>query len=277
MNADIDNPEFRSLTREISLGAQTLCSGLTALRKAEPAKPGTYYEAFFGLATGLERLCKIVIILDHALDHGGLFPTDDNLKKLRHDIQKLIQETKRVRDKHPSNDGLALFPEDEAVRVMTLFLCEFAQCTRYYNLDLLHKKADKQRDPISSWYDLVGSEVLRIHYTGTKRERDRKIAEEVGGRMNASTAVYFTKEDGTVLTDAVSMLYDSKKAPVIQKWGQFYALKVAHYLSVLIVDLENESHRNGYMNIPYLNEFLWPFRVSDRELKSRKTWSIYHS
>ena len=73
------------------------------------------------MATGLERLCKIVIILDHALDHGGLFPTDDNLKKLRHDIQKLIQETKRVRDKHPSNDGLALFPEDEAVRVMTLF------------------------------------------------------------------------------------------------------------------------------------------------------------
>ena len=95
--------------------------------------------------------------------------------------------------------------------------------------------------------------------------------------MNASTAVYFTKEDGTVLTDAVSMLYDSKKAPVIQKWGQFYALKVARYLSVLIVDLENASHRNGYMNIPYLNEFLWPFRVSDRELKSRKTWSIYHS
>ena len=43
---DIDSPECRALTREISLAAQTVCAGLTASRKPNAAKTGVYYEAF---------------------------------------------------------------------------------------------------------------------------------------------------------------------------------------------------------------------------------------
>ena len=68
---DMNNPKVRALSRETSLAAQTCCTGLTALREASSEKTGVYYEAFFNLATGIERLCKIVIILDYTLDRSS--------------------------------------------------------------------------------------------------------------------------------------------------------------------------------------------------------------
>ena len=104
----METPECRALAREISLAAQTLCAGLTALRRANAAKTGLYYEAFFNLATGRERLCKIVLIVDYAIDHDGEFLTDSGLSKFGHDIQDLVCETTRIRAKHHYNATLGV-------------------------------------------------------------------------------------------------------------------------------------------------------------------------
>ena len=271
----MDTPEGRALARETSLAAQTLCAGLTALRKANAANTGIYYDAFFNLATGLERLCKIVIIVDYAIDHNGEFPTDSSLKKLGHNIQKLICETKRIRAKHPCNETLSHFPNDEVVIPAILFLSEFASSTRYYNLDFLHQKSHVCNDPIRSWHDLVGSEVLKKHYTERISKNHRTTAKSVGDELEPHTFVYLTAEDGSRITTVTSMLAHKKKTDVVQRWGQFYILRLARYLSILIFDLENASHRRNFNSVPYLSEFLWRFRVPDGDFKKRKTWSVY--
>ena len=71
------------------------------------------------------------------------------------------------------------------------------------------------------------------------------------------------------------MIMHQKETDIIQKWGQFYVLKVVRYLSYLISDLESYAHKNHFSTIPYLSEFLGPFRVPDKALRGRKTWSIY--
>ncbi len=268
------NNEYRALMREMSLAAQTLCSGLTDLRKAERGKPGVYYAAFFGLSVGFERLCKIVLVLDHAIDHDGLFPTDDRLRKIGHDVQTLIEKTREVRKKYASNSHWSPFPDDHVVDVMTHFLSRFAIRTRYYNLDYLHDNT-KDSEPINEWNDGVGSEILKIHFPHERQQKDRMTSEEIGKKIEPVVSTYLSNDaEGTVITDAVSMIEIGMKITLIQEWGQFYALKIARYLSVLISDVQSHVPRD---DVPDLREFLWPFYADDRRLRRLRRWTIYHS
>ena len=271
----IETPECRALAREISLAAQTLCAGLTALRRANAAKTGLYYEAFFNLATGLERLCKIVLIVDYAIDHDGEFLTDSGLSKFGHDIQDLVCETTRIRAKHHYNATLAQFPNDEVVTLAINFLSEFAKGTRYYNLDFLQKKSNTHHDPLHRWHDVVGSEILRKHYTERMSENHHAIAKDVGKELEPNVSVHLAMEDGSMITNVTSMLVHNQETEVVQRWAQFYILRLVRYLSMLISDLESESHRRNLKSVPYLSEFLCPFRVPDRDFKRRKTWRVY--
>ena len=271
MNApDLSTPERRALTREVSLAAQVLCSGLTALRKAEMTRTGTYYEAFFALSIGFERLCKIAIILDYAIDHDGAFPTDKRLKNIGHDLERLLCESRRIRAKHPITDHLSMFPEDAAVTRIISFLSAFAQTTRYYNLDFLHQTSEDSDDPLRAWNDLVGSEILGNHYTQRMREKHEATAQALNDKTDQSTYVYFSTGDGTLITNVKSLFLHQRRMEVIQQWSQYYALKVSRFLALLIADLENQAKQ------PYLTEFLWPFRTDDSYLKRHRVWTIYH-
>jgi hypothetical protein len=55
----MNDTRFVALNREIELAKRLTCSGLSALRKATPARPGIYYDAFFGISIGLERFAKL--------------------------------------------------------------------------------------------------------------------------------------------------------------------------------------------------------------------------
>ena len=268
------NKKYRALMRETSLAAQTLCSGLTDLRKAELGKPGVYYAAFFGLSVGFERLCKIVLVLDHVIDHDGLFPTDDKLRKIGHDVQALIEKTQEVRKKYASDNDWSPFPDDRVVDVMTRFLCGFATRTRYYNLDYLHDNT-KDFEPINEWNEGVGSEIIRKHYPSERQQMHRKTSEGIGRKIDPVSSIYLSNDaEGTVITDAVSMIEAGMKIALIQEWSQFYALKIARYLAVLISNVQSYVPRK---DMPDLGEILWPFYANDRRLRSLKRWSIYRS
>ena len=240
---------------------------------------GLYYEAFFNLATGLERLCKIVIILDYTISHNGAFPTDNDLKKIGHDIRTLICKARRIRTKYPNNDGLARFPSGSIVEQSIVVLSEFAEGARYYNLNLIQNQdrqgTDSIDDPIHAWDNRVGSEVLKVHYTEKRRGNDLSVAQKVGEILAPDTSVYCITEDGSMINDVTSMLSHQKKTEIVQKWGQFYLLTIVRYLSHLISDLENCAREKHFSAIPDLSEFLKSFRVSDKALRGRKTWSIY--
>jgi hypothetical protein len=75
----ITEPRFIAFNREAELAKRLTCSGLTARRKATPSAPGIYYDAFFGLSIGLERLAKLAWLIDECIRRNGTFPTDKEL------------------------------------------------------------------------------------------------------------------------------------------------------------------------------------------------------
>ena len=69
-----DVPEWHSLQREAALVRHLVGSGVTSLGKASYGnKIGEYYTAFFGLSTGLERLAKLILVVDHVIINNGAF------------------------------------------------------------------------------------------------------------------------------------------------------------------------------------------------------------
>ena len=101
MTKNTDNDYFDALCKEAQFTVEMLCSGFTEIRKANYAKRGIYFQAFTSLSTGFERIEKLCYLLIYAIEHGGSFPTDKDLKNvLRHDIIKLHKLILEFKNKH---------------------------------------------------------------------------------------------------------------------------------------------------------------------------------
>ena len=70
----------------------SLLGGLNSLRNAniDENHRGLFYSGLFELATGFERLMKIVLILDHQLKNHLKNPTNKELKAFGHNIKDLF-------------------------------------------------------------------------------------------------------------------------------------------------------------------------------------------
>lgn len=74
-----------------------------------------FYQAFFSLSIGIERLLKIIIINKYRVDNEGEFPEDINLKGLGHDLVKLCKY-------------LGIEFEDDSIHIKLIrFLNDFAK------------------------------------------------------------------------------------------------------------------------------------------------------
>src|ERR1700744_6232637 len=83
-------PEWHALRREVALVRHLVGSGVTALGRANYAdKKGEYYNAFFGISIGLERLAKLILVADHAISNSGQMPDEKVVKKFGHKLVAL--------------------------------------------------------------------------------------------------------------------------------------------------------------------------------------------
>ena len=61
---------------------------------------GLYNQAFFNISIGLERLLKLIVLIEHGLTHKGVFPTEDDLRNgFGHDLQRLFDGAITIRDR----------------------------------------------------------------------------------------------------------------------------------------------------------------------------------
>jgi hypothetical protein len=56
---------------ESTFTAQMLGSGVNLIGSANYGRKGDYFQAFTNLATGLERIGKLCVLIDFAIDHQG--------------------------------------------------------------------------------------------------------------------------------------------------------------------------------------------------------------
>ena len=144
---------FTLLQSEGYLMQGCLKASLAAILAGSNAQPGPLYASFFNYAIGMERLLKILQLLDK-WHRERKFLTNDELRAKGHKLQNL------------HNDVLSLFQQycvpwqpsygpDKINSDILSFLSDFANGSRYYNLNALADgTAQADKNPIYRWQRL---------------------------------------------------------------------------------------------------------------------------
>jgi hypothetical protein len=270
-------PEWHALGREAQLAAELIAGGVTALGSASHACQGLYTQAFFGLAMGIERLAKLIIVADHAITHDGRFPDNQTLRDFGHSLARLLDTCEPVIAKYPSKDGWTRRPREAIHQGIILTLDEFATLSRYYNLDLLvGGKASRLPEPIGAWWCRVGVPILERHYGERARQRDQAQAEAIQAIMGAHAAVLHHNEEGDLISSIGALSTRAGATKVVQRYGRVYALQLVRWL---VEGISAISHVGAYERqmdaLMGLGEPFVLFLNDDSYFRGRKTWSIY--
>jgi hypothetical protein len=269
--------EWHALGREAELAAEQIASGVTALGRASHAQKGYYTQAFFGLSIGLERLAKLIIICDYAIENSGRFPSNDELKKCRHDIASLVDICETLSTKHRTGKKHADRPNEPVHRGIIETLTEFGKLSRYYNLDLITQgKATRLPEPIEAWWSRVGQLILSKHYSKRQQERDAAKYRAMAMVMRSSTSVLHHSEEGIMIDDIETLMLHAGATNVVQRYGRLYTLQIVRWLAFLISDLSRiGADERRIEPLLWLNEPFAMFGGEDGYLRDRKIWSIY--
>jgi hypothetical protein len=267
---------WRPLIQEAGIAAELLAAGLGALRKANYAQQRLYYHAFFGLSIGLERLMKLVVLIDYVIENGGQFPDSNWLKRTYgHNLIRLFSGTKQVRSSFSPSE-LRWELEDEDVTNSILFvLSDFATATRYYNLDLLvgATKAN-QRDAILQWAVEVGQLIIDTKYSPSRNARDQEFAADAEAMMGSFTYVQHTSESGESINDVATAALAGRLGEFIQEEATFCAARLIRYIYEALFALQFRARRSGIESIPHLSEFFAIYYNDNAYLRSRKTFNV---
>jgi hypothetical protein len=261
--------------REAGIASQCLTTGLATLRKANHAQHGLFNQAFFELSIGFERLLKLIVVIDHALEHDGIFPTNTLLKQAYgHDLEALFAKAKEIRERR-SHEGLQwdLVDENIATRIIKV-LSEFASSTRYYNLDVLTASgtSSNQRDPLAAWFDEVAS-VLLESYPRARRNKDTAFADFLDEVLGDHSAVRHTTEGGRPLSTIRDLALHEASMEHVQKEATFHCATIVRFLGEILAVLNHHSSPQGLIQIPFLSEFFAGFDNSNSYLKRRRTFT----
>jgi hypothetical protein len=265
----ITDPTFIAFNREAELAKRLTCSGLTALRKATPTRPGIYYDAFFGLSIGLERLGKLAWLIDECIRRNGAFPTDKDLRNVGHDIQTLVQKAQFVTR---SQSAYSTLPGDSITNDIIEFLSEFAKGTRYYNIDFfVGGKSKGMGDPIKNWHAKVGAAILALPEILAKRQHLQAQSQQVASLLSPAV-VFATAADGTSLSTVAELSISEGEANEVNKQAQWKILAIVRYLSLLIADLADAAHAASHSFVPDMKEHFGFFCGDDSILHRYATW-----
>ncbi len=271
-------PGWRAVGREAALVSQLVGSGATALGRASYAdKVGEYYTAFFGLSIGIERLAKLVLVVEYALTNGGRLPGQAVVKKFGHKIVRLIEavdEVARIRQlglQYPR-------PSDDITPKIIECLDSFADAGRgrYANFHELGDPNLGQHEPIEVWWNSVADAILGTHYYGKAAQRRvERNAEEAQLLMGSFSSVLFVNETNSLMSSPLEASIRTGQAEIVQKYGRYYALTVVRWLAEVFSELARSACYEHKMNVFYgVWEHVESYPVPDEILKTRTVWPL---
>lgn len=267
--------KWTALAREAGLAAEHLAIGVTALGKANYAQPAYYGQAFFALSTGFERSAKLILAVDYAVQNGGKFPATLEIERHKHNLVRLLSEADRVGERLGTHERL---PDTAIHRGIIAVLSEFAtNITRYYNIEVLtdSPRINGRKDPIQRWHDDVIVPVLAQYYEPHYRERDEQHARAMDALFGPISMVVHTSEDKRSLTSLYDSSLQGAKTEFATPYVRLYVMQIVRFIAEVAGELGRMAQSRRIEDVPVLSEFFATFCCSDRQLKSRKRWSIY--
>ncbi|WFF01806.1 hypothetical protein [Micromonospora sp. WMMD964] len=262
------------MLREAGIGASSIYSGLTALRKANYAEQSLYDQAFFGISIGLERMMKLAILIHARTAAGTGPPTEKQFRReYSHDLLKLFAKIEEIRVLYAGRLHWSLPNIDVSLKALGI-ISDFAQITRYYNMDLLvgSARVTSMRDPVEAWYSEIASWILEVKYPEKRKARDERWAEFLDATISEFSAVAFTAEDGTPISTIREATLRSSQMEIIQREGTVVCACLARHVSELFFPLEMDARKNGAADVPSLHEFFAFLNNKESFFRSRKTF-----
>lgn len=230
-------------------------NSLAALRTWRTEDKGAFYGAFFGFTTGLERLLKVLILLDHWHRHRK-FLTDWELKAYCHDIEKLYKSVENLFQQYgvtPKNH----LKIDKIDRKLLQFLSTFAQRSRYYNLYTLTKGGAV--DPLGEWEDLL-RDIYEKDVPEEKHLPDLDENDILVDNVQGNACVKLTRTGSTLQTQTEHN-YDQEKMVLALPEMCWRLVKILAPLRALLISIhekirEEDHGRDGELSVPYMEECL---------------------
>lgn len=240
------------LANEAALTASLLSNGLNALRRADVYNQGLYYQAFFSLSIGIERLLKMIILSQHRYENNGDFPTNINLRKLGHDIVKLCEYI-------GVNFGTNTIYFD-----ILSFLNVFAKKSRYYNIDSMLNADISYTNPLNDW--AVISEKILNSVNQKKVIQNKK---SLSNMLDSISEISFYDLSGKEHSSAIFMLDEWETREVIQSYSVQYVFQIIVKLTEQIRQLERKKFLT-----PVLSEFFALYNTYWKpwEIRRKKDW-----
>jgi hypothetical protein len=214
--------------READLAAEQIANGVTALCRANHAQQGYYTQAFFGLSIGIERLAKLIIVCDHVIEHRGEYPTNDQLKKIGHDLVTLLNRCEDISKRVCPNTRRPKQPVHE--RIINC-LSEFAILSRYYNLDfVVGGRAARLDEPIGAWWTKVGQLILAERYSEKMKSRDAAQSQMMEALQGTISSVLPHSEDTSRIDTVEELASKANATSIVQKYGRLHTLQIVRWL-----------------------------------------------
>lgn len=271
-------PEWHAIGREAALVRHLVGSGATALGRANYAnQTGEYYTAFFGLSVGLERLAKLILVVDYAISNGGQMPEQKVVRKFGHKLVDLTSAADTLSQKH----SLVLEfsrPTDAISAKIIECLDSFADAGkgRYANFAALGDPNLSREEPIRKWWDEVAELILQEHYYGKQvQERVEARAQLVDAMISPLAVVQFTTETGHPMQDVLSSSIRTGQTEIVQRFGRYYTLTVVRWLAEVFSELSRTASYTHNIDAFFgVWEYFQTYTVEDSFLKTRKVWPL---
>lgn len=268
--------KFLLIQQEAFLARSSLLSGLDALRKANVSDTdkGKFYEAFFLLSIGLERLMKLMVVCHHMAKNQLNPPSNGVLKAAGHNLLGLYETCRNVAISEMPRPP-AFVSEGELEFEVLKFLSEFAKYSRYYNLDTISAKS-VEPDPLAEWWKILGREIMGS-VSARKRQQIESESIQYCDSIGAAGFTYMRGMDGQLMTTLEAVAYP-RFAAAAAPYSVWRVIRIAapiYSLSWHITDIAHQyevSIGRNHPAVPYLYEF-FPFLGLDRRtVLSRKAW-----
>lgn len=255
----IKHEQASLLIKEGYIASTSIGYGLNALRKAGIHMQGEYYQAFFQLSIGLERLMKLIII-QHYRSINNNFPNNKTMKEYGHNLVELY---KKIYEFEANNNP----KEDDILSVKTLeFLSEFAMSTRYYNLDSLTGR-HQTINPLVEWSE-IQNEIYKRHFEH-KKDPKSEMKEMFYNIMNENSYVIAYDEKNKLFKSPKELFEKTEKNKRVQGHSVYYLYLIIQRLVEILENIEYE-----YNLYPCLREFFVLFNcdLSKKEILNKKRW-----
>jgi hypothetical protein len=266
------NPTFLALHSEAHFTKELLGSGATQIRQANYASKGVYFQAFVSLSTGLERIGKLCLMLDHYIETSGRFPDLNYLKnEIGHKLVLLYKRSQAVATRRAIQFRFLPNLSDPIQTAIVQVLHDFAEGDRYSNINLL-VGARQTADPVAAWFNRVDVPLFAARVTERRKQAIERNASAVAQVMGGLATVLHTAEGGSEITDIKEASSRTGMYEAVAPFRQLYVLQIVRYWAELAIELGHLAQELGREDVPFLSELFGPFCNADAYIRTRKTW-----